>query len=129
MLELAIWESKIIERFDRNNVTLTFDMTMQCRTDSVTMETIIVPNVMSFLTDGDDGIDVFCSDDVCSNGISNGDNDDDSDDSNEGEVGDENASEENYDGYGNDSKDSVDSEEEYEDDSDGDEDHGENMEF
>jgi len=54
LLELAIWKSKIIEQlFDRDNGTLTVHMLkMQCCTDSVTMVTIIVPNVLSFLTDG-----------------------------------------------------------------------------
>ncbi len=37
-----------------SNILLTPKMKMQCRTDSVTMVNIIVPNVMSFLTDGDD---------------------------------------------------------------------------
>ncbi len=47
LLELAIWKSKLSEI----NAPLTKEMRMQCRTDSVMMVTIIVPNVLSFLTD------------------------------------------------------------------------------
>ncbi len=47
LLELAIWKSKITEI----NGPLTTKMRMQCHTDSVMMVTIIVPDVISFLTD------------------------------------------------------------------------------
>jgi hypothetical protein len=48
-LELAIWKSKIIERTDGNIDLLDADMKIECRTDSLTMVVIIVPNVLSFL--------------------------------------------------------------------------------
>jgi hypothetical protein len=53
LLELAIWKSKIIEQlFNRDNGTLTVHMLkMHCRTDSEMIVTIIIPNVLSFLTD------------------------------------------------------------------------------
>ena len=49
LLELAIWKSKIIERTDRNTDLLDADMKIECRTDSLSMVAIIVPNVLSFL--------------------------------------------------------------------------------
>jgi hypothetical protein len=49
LLELAIWNSKIIERTDGNIDLLDADMKIECRTDSLTMDVIIVPNVLSFL--------------------------------------------------------------------------------
>ncbi len=52
LLELAIWKSKLTKQSDQNNDLLTIKMRMQCRTDSVTMVTVVVPNVLSFLTDG-----------------------------------------------------------------------------
>jgi hypothetical protein len=54
LLELAIWKSKIIQQlFNRDNGILTVNMLkMKCHTNSVAMVTIIVPNVLSFLTDG-----------------------------------------------------------------------------
>ena len=55
LLELAIWKYNITERLERNDETLTVDMKMECRTDSVTMVTIVVPNVLSFLTHAVDG--------------------------------------------------------------------------
>jgi hypothetical protein len=61
LLEIAIWKSKITELFDRNNDTLTIDMKMQCRTDSVTVVDIIVPYFLSFLFDGDEGADIVGS--------------------------------------------------------------------
>ena len=54
MLELAIWKSKIDEQCGRNNDLLTTEMKMQCRTNSITMNQIVVPDVMNSLTDGDD---------------------------------------------------------------------------
>jgi hypothetical protein len=53
LLELAIWRSKITEQSGQKNDHLTTEMKMQCRADSVSMVNIIVPNVMSFLTDGE----------------------------------------------------------------------------
>jgi hypothetical protein len=52
---------------------------MQCRADSLTMVTIIVPNVLSFLTDGDDGngVDVGYGD-----GNRNGNNEEEDDEDN-----------------------------------------------
>jgi hypothetical protein len=68
LLELAIWKWKITEQFYRINNTLAVDMRMRCRTDSVTAVTIIVPNVLSFLADGNNGngdcniwVDIFVS--------------------------------------------------------------------
>ena len=49
LLELAIWKSKIIERTDGNIDLLDADMKIECRTDSLSMVAIIVPNVLSFL--------------------------------------------------------------------------------
>jgi hypothetical protein len=49
LLELAIWKSKIIERTDGNIDLLDADVKIECRTDSLTMVVIIVPNVLSFL--------------------------------------------------------------------------------
>jgi hypothetical protein len=54
LLELAFWKSKITEQFSQSNILLTTEMKMRCRTESVTMVNIIVPNVVSFLTDFDD---------------------------------------------------------------------------
>jgi hypothetical protein len=51
LLELLIWKSKIIDGFSLSNTLLTTEMKMQCRTDSIMMVNIIVPNVMSFLAD------------------------------------------------------------------------------
>jgi hypothetical protein len=50
MPELALWKSKIIEQYNMNNDTLTVDTKLQCRTDSLSMLAIIVPNVLSFFT-------------------------------------------------------------------------------
>jgi hypothetical protein len=50
LLELAIWKLKIAEQSNRNNNSLASEDTkMQCRTDSITMATIVVPNVLSFV--------------------------------------------------------------------------------
>jgi hypothetical protein len=54
LLELALWKSKINEQYCQSDFPLTTKMKMQCRNDSVAMVNIIVPNVMSFLTDSDD---------------------------------------------------------------------------
>lgn len=78
LLELAIWKWKITEQFHWNSGSLVVDMRMRRRTDSVTAVTIIVPNVFSFLTDGNNGngdcniwVDIFVS-------INSVDGDDDS---------------------------------------------------
>jgi hypothetical protein len=55
LLELAIWKSKISEI----NGPLTTEMRMQCWTDSVMMVTIIVPNILSFLTNNSGGNNVI----------------------------------------------------------------------
>ena len=52
LLELAIWKSKITEQVG-SYALLTTEMKMRLRTDSITMVSIIVPNVVSFLTDDD----------------------------------------------------------------------------
>jgi hypothetical protein len=50
LLELAIWKTKITVHFGMNNDDLpSTDMKMQCCTDSVSMVTIIVPNVLPYL--------------------------------------------------------------------------------
>jgi hypothetical protein len=55
LLELVFWKSKMIDHFSPSDIhLLTMEMKMQCRHDSISMVSIIVPNVMSFLTDGDD---------------------------------------------------------------------------
>ena len=51
LLELAIWKSNIIKHCGQNSDLLTTEMKTQCRDDSDTMVVIIVPNVLSFLTD------------------------------------------------------------------------------
>ncbi len=54
LLELAIWKSINTKQlvFGRSNGNLTYDiLKMRCCADSLTMVTIIVPNVLSFLTD------------------------------------------------------------------------------
>ena len=49
LLELVIWKSKITEHFGLNNdYPYSIDTKIQCRTASVSMLTIIVPNVLSF---------------------------------------------------------------------------------
>ena len=53
LLELAIWKTKIINHYDQNTATLTTKVKLLCRTDSITMVSIIVPNVLSYLTDDD----------------------------------------------------------------------------
>ena len=53
LLELAIWKSKIIDHYDQNTAILTAEVKMQCRIDSITMVSIVVPNVLSYLTDYD----------------------------------------------------------------------------
>jgi hypothetical protein len=68
LLELAIWKSQITELLEKNEDTFTIDMKMQCCTDSVTMVGIVVPNVLTFLTDGNEGAEFAHSD---------GDSDDD----------------------------------------------------
>ena len=79
LLELAIWKSKI---------TLNTNLKMECRSDSVAMVIIIVPNVLSFLTDDNDG-------DYGDNGIN------DNDGSNNDSEGDDDTGDDNYDVVGN----------------------------
>ena len=55
LLELWIWQSKITKKFGPSNILLTPEMKMQCRTESLMMVNIVVRNVMTFLTGGDDG--------------------------------------------------------------------------
>ena len=91
LLELAIWKYKITEQYGLNNQSLSNGMKMHCRTYSVSMVMIIIPNVLYFLA-YDDG------------SASDGDSYN-YDDSNEGEDG-----EDDVDGNSN-----VDEEEEDED--------------
>jgi hypothetical protein len=76
LLELAILKSKITEQFDRKNGFLTVDMKMQYRLDFATMVSIMVPYVLSFLTDGGYGSDVIGCEDGHGDGISVGGGDD-----------------------------------------------------
>ena len=74
LLELAIWKSKIDERTDR-----TIDMKMECRIDSLSMVVIIVPYVLSFLTDDSEVDNVVDGDDYDDSDGSDWDDDDDGD--------------------------------------------------
>jgi hypothetical protein len=62
LLELAIWKLNIIKQTDGNINHLCADMKMKCRTGSLSMVVNIVPNVLSFLTDGNDSNDVVDGD-------------------------------------------------------------------
>jgi hypothetical protein len=53
LLELAIWKSKITHHHDRNTAILAAEVKLQCRADSITTVSIVVPNVLSYLTDDD----------------------------------------------------------------------------
>ena len=72
LLELAIWKSKIDERTDG-----IIDMKMECRIDSLSMVVIIVPYVLSFVTDDSEVDDVVDGDDDDDSDGSDWDNDDD----------------------------------------------------
>ena len=76
---------------------LTTEIKMQLRTDSLTMVNIIVPNVLSFLTDGNDDIDMMAAD----KDHSWTDCDDDDDES--GDVDEDKEDYDDGDGEGNDS--------------------------
>ncbi len=81
-MELAIWKSIITKQliFGGSNGNLTYDiLKMQCRADSLTMVTIIIPNFLSFLTDGDDGNGVNVG---YGHGNRNGDNEEEDDEDN-----------------------------------------------
>lgn len=74
LLELALWKSKIVEQFNWNKKTpLAVDRMMECRADSLMMVAIIVPNVLSFLTDGDDDNDGVGRDVNDGNSVDEGD--------------------------------------------------------
>jgi hypothetical protein len=97
LLELALWKSKIMERFDKNKYALVGCTKMECRTDSLSMVGIIVPNILTFLTDGDDGnhgVD-------CDNN-DNDDGDDNSDDNGDSLDSDKNVEDDNFWGDGDD---------------------------
>ncbi len=82
LLEMAIWKSIITKQlvFGGSNGNLTYDiLKMQCCADFLTMVTIIVPNVLSFLTDGDDGNGVNVG---YGNGDRNSDNEEEDDEDN-----------------------------------------------
>ncbi len=51
LLELVIWKLKIMEQTGGNIDRFSADMKMECRTDSLLIVAIIVPNVLSFLKD------------------------------------------------------------------------------
>jgi hypothetical protein len=95
LLELAIWKVKITDQNDCFNTTFTIGTKMRCRTDTITMVTIIVPNVLSFLTDGNDCDDTFDSNDEDSDNNHWGN--DESESSNEEDIGDESSNEEDND--------------------------------
>ena len=74
LLELAIWKSKFPEQFNSSNLLLATQMKMQRRIDSITTINIVVPNVMSFFTDGEVSHCVF--DDLRNEDDDNEDDDD-----------------------------------------------------
>ncbi len=81
-MELAIWKLIITKQvvFGGSNGNLTYDiLKMQCCADSLTMVTIIVPNVLSFLTDGNDGKGVNVGN---GHGNRNGNNEEEDDEDN-----------------------------------------------
>ncbi len=53
LLELAIWKSRTTHHRDRNTAILAAEVKLQCRADSITMVSIVVPNVLSYLIDDD----------------------------------------------------------------------------
>jgi cobalamin biosynthesis protein CobT len=125
LLELAIWKSKISERFGQNVDSLTIEMKLQCRTDSLSMVNKIVPFVLPFLTDDDGGSNVVNSDDD----DDNSDSDDEDEDEEEDGIFDDNGDEEaeNNDGDGDDDhednigfEDDMDDEDEDDEDDEGD---------
>ncbi len=75
MLELAIWKLKIDEQTDG-----IINMKMECRIDSLSMVVIIVPYVLSFVTDDSEVDDVVDGDDDDDSDGSDWDNDDDDSD-------------------------------------------------
>jgi hypothetical protein len=82
LLELAIWKSIITKHlvFGGSNGNPTYDiLKMQCRAYSLTMVTIIVLNVLSFLTDSNDcnGVNVCYG-----HGDRNGNNEEEDDEDN-----------------------------------------------
>ena len=78
LLKQTIWKVKFTKQYDRSNDTLTADTKMQFCTDSIMIVDIVVPNVIAFLTDGDEGNYVGGSKEGCRDGSSEYDNDDDS---------------------------------------------------
>ena len=97
-LELALWKSNTIEQiFDRKNDSLTVGtLKKQCRIDSLSMVAIIVPNVLSFLTDGNGVIeygDGNSDDDDNSSDESSEDYDDDSSDESSEDYDDDSSNE------------------------------------
>jgi hypothetical protein len=72
LLELAIWKLKIDERTDGN-----IDMKMEYRIDSLSMVVIIVPYVLSFITDDSEVDNVVDGDDDDDSDGSDWDNNDD----------------------------------------------------
>jgi hypothetical protein len=71
LLEVALWKSKIFEQFEGSNETIpAFDIKIRCRTDSLTTVVIIIPNVLSFLSDGDNSNDVVGRDEYVSDSLS-----------------------------------------------------------
>jgi hypothetical protein len=116
LLELVIWKSKIFDQFSPSDTLLTTEIKMHCRTDSISMVNIIVPNVMAFLTDGDDCDCVI--DDLSEESGEDGEEDDD--DSNWSDEVDDNEEDDNQEGEinfngGNDDQDEEEGDDEEDD--------------
>jgi hypothetical protein len=94
LLELAIWKLKIT----KINGPLTTKMWMQYRTDSVMMVTIIVPSVLSFLTDDNGRNNVVYGENYDEGNEGDDDKDEDDDDTKEDNDVDGNGSKESDDG-------------------------------
>jgi hypothetical protein len=78
LLELAIWKSTICNQFGQYINSLTMEMKMQCRTNSLSMVNKIVPYVLPFLLDDDDGSNMV-NRDVDDDDSDSDDNNDDND--------------------------------------------------
>ena len=125
LLELAIWKSKISEQFGQNVNSLTTEMKLQCRADSLSMVNKIVSFVLPFLTDDDGSSNVVTSNDDDEDSDSNDEDEDEDEDGIYDDNGDE--EEDNNDGNGDDDhqdnigfKNDVDDEDKDDEDDEGD---------
>ena len=103
LLELVIWKSIITDQSSPSNIPLTTEMKMQCRTDSISMVNIIVPNVMTFLTNGNDQDCMI--DDLSEGEVEDEENDDDDnwgDEDDDNEDDDDQADEDDFDALNDD---------------------------